>query len=675
MLKFVVNGENIDLTESELIALDFEVNNLGKLETRQGFKSNDFNIVLSNANIKKLGFTNLTNLKSGVSGLTPYKKIPAAIMQDNNYLSIGFAQIVKVNNNQTATVSFFGSNADWFELIKNTSYCDLDFSEYAHNYTAAAIVNSFTNTEGYIYPLIDYGKFVNSAYGVTVLDFAPAVFISTIIKKAFQAVGYKVSGMFLENIYYKRITIPFSKKGWLRQSQEYIDERELNYNSDPKNITCPFGVWTPITFENVTKNNVGWFVSPNISVDVNVKVTFILDIDISISTGDPAPYIALVRNNNITSVDEIMYSIPFQLPSGIINGQIEFEVELEPSNDYQFAHFGADSFGSNTITVNSFSVEMFVVNEVLEGQPIDFCINLPNISITDLLLSLCYQFTLFFQVNDYTKTVTFFQFNEIYKNIPNAKNWSDKLDYSRIDELNFTEVVQNYAKNSKFVYQENDNDIQLNNYFIQNDSNFGSGQFEIDNDFIQNEIVLLESKFAPTINVRTFNGTTYLPSITVYELNNSNVFEAKIDPKPRILMYSGLEDISDLGYPFDTLEIEGSLGNETVTQIPFTYFFKSTLFLPNVDNFDFGLAFDVPNIPNPNDTTLIEKYYGELNKCLNASIYLKAFFQLRQSDIDSLDFSIPIYLGFPYNAYYFLNKIKQFRSSETLTECELIQLQ
>jgi hypothetical protein len=270
---------------------------------------------------------------------------------------------------------------------------------------------------------------------------------------------------------------------------------------------------------------------------------------------------------------------------------------------------------------------------------------------------------------------TFFQFNEIYKNIPNAKNWSDKLDYSRIDELNFTEVVQNYAKNSKFVYQENDNDIELNNYFIQNDSNYGSGQFEIDNDFIQNEIVLLESKFAPTINTRTFNGTTYLPSITVYELNNSNVFEAKIDPKPRILMYSGLEDISDLGYPFDTLEIEGSLGNETVTQIPFTYFFKSTLFLPNVDNFDFGLAFDVPNIPNPNDTTLIEKYYGELNKCLNASIYLKAFFQLRQSDIDSLDFSIPIYLGFPYNAYYFLNKIKQFRSSETLTECELIQLQ
>jgi hypothetical protein len=266
-----------------------------------------------------------------------------------------------------------------------------------------------------------------------------------------------------------------------------------------------------------------------------------------------------------------------------------------------------------------------------------------------------------------------FQFQDLYRNIPNAKNWSDKLSGGRVDEMNFTEIVQNYGQNTIFKYQENDNDTELDAYFVVNDANFGSGDFQIANDFIETEKTILESKFAPTINTNSFQDTAYIPFIPIYELNNDE-FQARIDPKPRILMLTGVENIQDFGYPFADFTIEGNLGNETVSAMPFTYFFKQTLGITTIDNFDFGLAFDVPNIPQPNDTTLIEKYYLELNRVLNAPIYLKAFFQLRQIDIDNLDFSLPIYLGYPYNSYFFLNKIKQFRNSDTLTECELIQL-
>jgi hypothetical protein len=665
MLELYINDIQIDLAESAYIGLDFEVNNLGSIETRQGFKSNDFNIQLSNKNVKALGFTNLIILQYSVANISPFIRQTASIKQFNNYLSIGFIQIVKFNNNQTATVSFFGSNTDWFLLVKQLTFCDLDFSAYVHTYTAANIVASYSNTEGYIYPLIDYGKFTDRSYDAIVDEFAPAVFVSTIVKQAFQKAGYKISGTFLDKIYYKRLIIPFSKKGWLQQTQDYLDSRQLLFNSDPKIDSFTFADgFIPLQFENVIKNDFGWFSSPTITTTENIKVKFTLSLDFVIVIGnlsfrEQSSGIALFQIANTTGV---------QTKTGVFT----FEAELEAGVVYEF-NYVSTNLGTSTLNLTTFEVDMTIVNEVLEGQPVSLCVNLPKISISDLLLTLCYQFTLFFQVNPYTRTVDVFQFNDLYRNIPNAKNWSDKLIGGRVDEMNFTEIVQNYGQNTIFKYKENDNDTELDAYFVVNDENFGSGDFQIANDFIIDEKTLLESKFAPTININSFQDTAYIPFIPIYELNNE-VFEARIDPKPRILMLSGVENIPDFGYPFETFTIEGVLGNETVSAMPFTYFFKQTLGITTIDNFDFGLAFDVPNIPQPNDTTLIEKYYLELNRVLNAPIYLKAFFQLRQIDIDNLDFSLPIYLGYPYNSYFFLNKIKQFRNSDTLTECELIQL-
>jgi hypothetical protein len=673
MLELYINDIQIDLAESAYIGLDFEVNNLGSIETRQGFKSNDFNIQLSNKNVKTLGFTNLMNLQYSVANISPFIRQPAAIKQFNNYLAIGFIQIVKFNNNQTATVSFFGSNTDWFLLVRQLTFCDLDFSQYDHTYTAANIVASYTNTEGYIYPLIDYGKFSTRPYNAIVDEFAPAVFVSTIVKLAFQKAGYKISGTFLDNIYYKRLIIPFSKKGWLQQTLPYLEARKVIAQSTPYGQSIDANVYTKIEIDDEIQDNFDWFTNSTLTTTESYDATLYLRFDITfVDEFVFDPFLSLFANGvfvtsfnfSLQIIDAFRYRI-----YGVINQ----DINIIAGQAYTFEVFNPNETEGVLIEVDDFLFELTPKGDVQEGQLVPLCINLPKVSISDLLLTLCYQFTLFFQVNPYTRTVDVFQFQDLYKNIPNAKNWSDKLSGGRVDEMNFTEIVQNYGQNSIFKYQENDNDTELDAYFVVNDENFGSGDFQIANDFIETEKTLLESKFAPTINTNSFQDTAYIPFIPIYELNNDE-FQARIDPKPRILMLTGVENIQDFGYPFSDFTIEGNLGNETVSAMPFTYFFKQTLGITTIDNFDFGLAFDVPNIPQPNDTTLIEKYYLELNRVLNAPIYLKAFFQLRQIDIDNLDFSLPIYLGYPYNSYFFLNKIKQFRNSDTLTECELIQL-
>jgi len=68
-------------------------------------------------------------------------------------------------------------------------------------------------------------------------------------------------------------------------------------------------------------------------------------------------------------------------------------------------------------------------------------------------------------------------------------------------------------------------------------------------------------------------------------------------------------------------------------------------------------------------------HYTALIESLNQAKVLKADFNLNATDINNLDFTIPIYLDVPsesINGYFYLNKIENYKGN--ITKCEIIRL-
>ena len=117
---------------------------------------------------------------------------------------------------------------------------DIDLSDYNHEWTSFNITQSFTNTEGYIYPVIDYGYYIDAniddGTGQTVVDditMYPAMFVSSLVNQIFTDIGWNVSGSLLSEERYQRMIQPFSAEDFAKP------ESQINSDSIIVDDTTP----------------------------------------------------------------------------------------------------------------------------------------------------------------------------------------------------------------------------------------------------------------------------------------------------------------------------------------------------------------------------------------------------------------------------------------------------
>ena len=173
---------DVFLESNSLIAQTFRVNNLGDITTRQGGSSNNFTFPLTSINRKALGFPEDLNNTSR----SPYRRIEASLFENNSFISKGVLKINKVTNTEIEA-TFFSDNARWFNQIKDKTLKDLDLKSFNHKYNNTSITGSFTNTEGFIYPLIDYGQFSLDSLEIPIRtnQMFPATYAKTVFEQIF----------------------------------------------------------------------------------------------------------------------------------------------------------------------------------------------------------------------------------------------------------------------------------------------------------------------------------------------------------------------------------------------------------------------------------------------------------------------------------------------------------
>lgn len=234
LTKIYINNEQIDLTDEVSIPLNFNIADIREPEKRSTTWSktvilpgttfnNDLfsNIWNVNAVINSTGTTNFT------PNFNPNLKAIAEITYNEATQFKGICQLLNVNVTDKYEiqyeVAFFGELQNVYQFFNNKYLRDLDFNEYNHKYTLYNQQLSWNNTQGYVYPMIDYGFQINSKFNVT--NMFPALFVKTIIDKMFNDAGFSYQSSFFNSDIFKKLVIPYSGGSALKLTNQQVTER------------------------------------------------------------------------------------------------------------------------------------------------------------------------------------------------------------------------------------------------------------------------------------------------------------------------------------------------------------------------------------------------------------------------------------------------------------------
>lgn len=692
MITLLANNKPITVQAGEKIVLQKSSTKLGEIQNRQGSYTNDFEIPASYENLKNLGYVNLMSVSD--QAVDSNSRIDATLLNNKVQISRGYLQISGVDFlNNTISVAFFGGLSDWVAKLSGKSIRDIELSELNHEWTASNVSGSWANTEGYIYPLINYGNLTgfDNLSELSTTDFYPALFQSTLLQRAFNEVGYKVSGSFVDEFAYKNAIIPFAEKEFL-SSEQYSDtfrgsitgnqlQQQFFSNTSSEDVVNKFTFNTASVEQNVYSSfnaSAGTFEAP---ISDTFKLRFQLDLTQTLNivggTSNSLASLGFVFKDQLGTeiVKEELLSIVDTSDS--ISGLFVYEFEWDAAAGDKISPYLYFEFTSNTNVTsiqyisNPESYSFFcdgIDRTMEEGDLVDIAYSMPDLQVLDVIRDMIQRHGLIITVDDVTQTVNFDRFEKMLTKT--AENWSQKVDISKVHALDFTTVTENYAKSNIFKYKDSESDDgALYEYDSENSQALGEGKIEIDNDFLQEENEQHTSIFKATQMTMPFNATIglYIPEILRLDEN----LEPAYEPEARILYVVPDLLIDDITLTIvSSLNFEGSL----ITEIAYGYFYKyiSQGAIRNVDD---SLCFGDINNQLVEYENLIDKNYRGLKRILNEGKMIEISVQLRDHEFTALDFSTPKYIkaGF-IEGLFFLDEVTEFEGDNNTCKATLIKI-
>lgn len=660
-IQLYLNDQLVDLSDDSPIALTYQINNLGDVQNQQGNTSNQFKLPLTQRNRRILGYPDELPFTTDA----PYAPYPAKIMVDGlEILPYGIGELNNIDQD-TASITVLSGNVDFFDAIDGQLYDMGDstsqwysklWGQYDHAWSLANVVASQTKTDGWIWPVVDYGSTPPAFYDTTTIDVTkmrPGFFLKSAIDLLVASAGYKVDpGSFLVNDdLYKKLIVQFANDSFEHSTdvQNGNDGLSVTVNTTAQETIDKNSILSGetglIPFNHSVVNPNGFFnnngYTPHKRVTATVTLTFSMRLYGYIGKGT----IRIgIRLSNVTT-DDPVYTIYTLNDSPVLTGPLNYGYKDYPNQkmscDVDLPDYG--SIGvffdiqdkNNTQCVISAGATLDIKSknqQVLYGQTIQCERILPDISQKDLLKDTLQRFGIICQTNNTTRTVKLSSFRDIVNNIPRARDWSSKC----VDQgKSITFQLGSYAQVNYMKYKEDDNIIP---------ATFGQSQINIADTTLPATADLFESQFAATMSVPYVGGT-----ISQIQKIEDGTDDFSIGTEPRILINEQL--------PLNGKKIVFTDGSSSVTV-------NSTVSVPyfNKTGGQYSLLYDY----------LRDTYYPELEKILKQSKKVVRFLLLTPRDILELDLLIPVYIQ-QDSAYYYINKIDSWRKGQ-LTKVELVKL-
>lgn len=647
-IQLYLNDEPVELSDDTPIALTFQINNLAEVKNQQGNTSNQFKIPLTARNRAILGFpadTPVTNEK-------PYRKYAAKVIQDGiEIIPNGFAEI-RQTDEQFADLAVLSGNVDFFDLLIGKIYdMSAQFAKYEHVWNLQNAFNSQNKTDGWIWPIVDYGYFTGEVNEVIDVRYQrPAFFLHTAIEEICALTGFEVKGKMLDLPMYKKLLVAFANDEF-QHGDTYTAEnggfsskvKKTSNQAMPKNT-----LQAPVTFTQIL-NDPSLSYNPATSeytakeiVSVKATVKYSLEnTDTYVGGSTPATHIKVQKFSNGQWTDVGENSHANTLPAGTVqyfyDKTLSVETDLVVGDKLRvlWRHSpSTDRIKGVIYSGATFAVEN-VSQNVLFKQKVQCERIFPDITQKELLKDTFQRFGIICSTDNNRRVINFAQFKEIVENIPVAKDWSDKMidqgktvyfqlgDYARVNYMNYAE----------------DETVK---------TGYGNSKIIIDDETLAAENVLIESKFAAT-QPSLWNGIA-CAKIGMIEIVNSEK-QFNISVSPRILIDEKI-NLGSLGKTATFTDGQSSLSTTGTVSIP--YF--------NKDDGSENLSWDY----------LRETHYEELEHVLHRCKKIVRYFNLNAIDIYELDLLIPVYLR-QEGAYFYINKIDSYIKGKP-TKVELVRL-
>ena len=626
----------------------------------------------------------------------PLIKVPIKIEEIEFFGTIQLKSIEILNGRtQHYSVNIFGDLANWATLIGEGTLRGLD-NLGSHTLSRDTIKASWGNdglsADGYVYPLISYGNFLQdraTTENVVISQIRPAFFVLPLIRQIFKEAGYTFIDTGIVDSKWKNAILPYtSKEVQVTEDLLLVDVQTTFTQSfttpsiflmavdfTNNNINNPRSAEAAIRFYEEVSDKADLYktVTSRYTCSVTDQYRLVINTEMSFSLeGGNSSGGRFSLGMRVTKasggVFSTMLSGPYEMPINTgepqaalsVNTTIQLSIgdilqpiviiELDPASDILGVLVKPTVLRSLDLYQGTMTIEP--VNATLSvGAEIDHSLNIQNIKKIDLIKEIIGLGFFRIITNEQAKTVEFVQESKFLLTTP--EDWSDKQDASR----NVTISLQGGAKELEWNFTNDADDNFIKDSADRNDTEWGRKRVQLDSEYRKGNQVIHSSIFSTTID---WTGISLLmPVMSTQEIPEDALIAAstfETNFANRILIYGGLQSG------------DWTLDSEFQTQYPYSYF---------VNN-DFSLQFD--NIQDlkkvstfvqvAGDIGLVDRYYTGAIARLNKSKIYTGYFKLNETDIATLDFRSPKLID---GIQYYLNKVTDYKlNSNQSTKVELI---
>lgn len=636
MIELLINGEII--TGIDEIRLTKAVNDLGDLPSRQGEFSTTIDVPLTKSNCLALAnVEQINNVTKLYNKLNTYELSESGVLVSN-----GTARILNVKD--SIQVVLLSNNSDW-TLNLESSLQDINLDDLNINFIGSEIEANRLNTSNFVFPNMWYDVTIPTSYTWGANDFRPSFYVGDLMKRILSQNGYTGQGDLFNDALFKKLVLPFTNKDWRKRNfgkeSSWRPQIKNNIPIDPITNQTFLGGDIVYFYDNTLYNffNGEWCLFTDGLYLIfewfnNANKTLNYEIILNISSSQPAPLTAYLKAGRVDGFGNLVSVVTLSSQTFSAAGDYTFSgsftsTELSTDNRVFFIEFSTALVGQ----LNCKGGEMHYegVDAEIE-QPLfqwtDFARALPDVKQSDIFITVMNMFNELSTTNNITREVLFFSLEKIIDNIPNAIDWSDKVDLKEEHEVSF-DFFDNYFKNNLFGYKIDDNDPYIAG------TKTGEGSILYDNDNLTNEGEVFVSELSPFVRVIMMG-----KEIAMIPKNG---IDGELNPK--------------IGY----IEITN---NNLITQSPFPAPTQSA-----------ELFFDDISFKK-----LIPAYYSSLQRILANNTVVKMLFRLTRNDFANFDFSTPIFIDVMTNkgqvrGHFYVNQISQYNvGAHDSCEVTLIQI-
>jgi hypothetical protein len=208
----------LDTFQDESISLNFNIADISDISNKNSSYSKT--IKLPDTGTNRKAFSDIFNIEStstyfgGERVFNPNKKVKCLVLRDTLEIFSGNLQLTNIsydydNNRHSYDVVIYSDNDNLYKNIGELYLSDLKLSRFNHAFNYDNVVGSWNNsfTDGYYYPMIDYGNSLSMTKIFNIRDFKVSIFIKIILDQIFTEAGYYYRSDFLNSDFFKRLIL------------------------------------------------------------------------------------------------------------------------------------------------------------------------------------------------------------------------------------------------------------------------------------------------------------------------------------------------------------------------------------------------------------------------------------------------------------------------------------